>query len=113
MRRTECLNGFWDGVEGGLGGAIWLLVGRHCGWMSGVNDFRGFSALAPVVPSVYVSTGQWYGMVSAHKSPLAEGFPMPTSPDVRGCQILSFLFFQVVIGCSRCTMGKSMFKVVQ
>jgi hypothetical protein len=29
-RRTECFNGFGDGVEGGLGGAIWLLLGRHC-----------------------------------------------------------------------------------
>ena len=32
VKRTECFNGFWDGVEGGLGGAVWLLLGRHCGW---------------------------------------------------------------------------------
>lgn len=30
LRRTVSFNGFGDGVEGWLQGAVWLLVGRHC-----------------------------------------------------------------------------------
>lgn len=86
-RRTECFNGFWDGVEGGLGGAVWLLVGgRHCGWMSGGVLPCSISAYAPVVSSMYVSTGQWSGIVSARRVSLSRKVP---NADVAGCSMRS------------------------
>ena len=94
VRRTECFNGFWDGVEGGLGGAVWLLVGRrHCGWTSGGVLLKGFSAYAPVLFNVCIDwTMMWYDIRA--QSPLAETFPMPTSPDIQCDQVL--FFFEVL-----------------
>lgn len=92
-RRTECLNGFWDGVEGGLGGAVWLLVGRHCRRLVVVRsslEFRGLRSSGLSLQRTYRLDNDvvWYSIRA--RFPLAERFPMPTSPDVQCFQILFF-----------------------
>ena len=97
MRRTECLNGFWDGIEGGLGGAIWLLVGRHYGWMSGGILLRGFSAYAPVVLlSVCID---WTMVMVWYPRTVSLSRKVPNA-DVAGCSMVSNSFSsQIAIGC--------------
>jgi hypothetical protein len=92
-RRTECFNGFWDGVEGGLGGAVWLLVGgRHCGCLV-VTFFLAVSLLTlQCFSSTYVSTGQWCGMVWYPRA-VSLSRKVPNADDVAECPMRSESFF--------------------
>ena len=88
MRRTECLNGFWDGVEGGLGGAVWLLVGRHCGWLVVVF----FLEVSRLTLQWYVQ--QLYGLDSGmvwYPRTVSLSRKVPNA-DVAGCSMVSDSF---------------------